>query len=204
MATPSETKGVPQVRNWPHAPAHRLGATGAYMVTAGTYQKVHHFRDPDRLSFLHDELLATALRYGWQLQAWAMFSNHYHFIALAPDNPDSLSPFLRQLHTVTAGEVNRSDGVEGRRVWFQYWDTHLTFERSYLARLHYVHQNPVRHGLVPIAAAYPWCSAGWFEQRASPSFVKVVTSFKTDRIQLPDEYDVALAGWPPPGELLAP
>jgi len=28
--------------DWPHAPAHRLGERGAYMVTAGTFEKLHY------------------------------------------------------------------------------------------------------------------------------------------------------------------
>jgi hypothetical protein len=39
-------------------------------------------------------------------------------------------------------------------------------EKSWLARLNYVHQNAVKHGLVPIAHQYPWCSAPWFETNA--------------------------------------
>src|ERR1700689_3090201 len=42
------------------------------------------------------------------------------------------------------------------------------------ARLHYVHRNPVHHGLVRAATAYPWCSAAWFETEAPASFRKTV------------------------------
>src|SRR3974377_1371019 len=33
---------------WPHAPVHRLDGLGAYMVTAGTYQKKHHLNASER------------------------------------------------------------------------------------------------------------------------------------------------------------
>jgi REP-associated tyrosine transposase len=175
--------------DWPHAPVHRLGAAGAYMVTAGTYQKAHYFREPDRLTLLHDQLLSLALRYGWQLQAWAVFSNHYHFIALTDEGSMPLHRLTRHLHSVTARAVNDQDGAEGRKVWFEFWDTHLTFERSYLARLQYVHQNAVRHGLVQTAVSYPWCSAAWIEQRAAPALLKTLASFRIDRVQVPDEWE---------------
>ncbi len=162
------------------------------MVTAGTYQKRHHFRSPDRLSLLVEQLQSLSQSYGWQLQAWAVFSNHYHFVAISPGDPASLPNFLRHLHSVTAHEVNRQDNAEGRKVWHSYWDKHLTFERSYLARLNYVHQNAVRHGIVPIATRYRWCSAGWFEQNADRAFYKVVMSFKIDRLDVPNAYEVEL------------
>jgi REP-associated tyrosine transposase len=74
---------------------------------------------------------------------------------------------------------------------FQYWETHLTFQRSYFARLSYVHQNPVRHGLVRTASQYPWCSAGWFERKASPAFFKTIMGFLIDKLEIPDDFEVA-------------
>ena len=176
--------------DWPHAPVHRLGEAGAFVVTAGTHRKQHLFREPERLKLLHDSLLAVAGDYGWRLQAWAVFSNHYHFVALSPDDASSLSILLKRLHAITALDVNRLDSTPGRKVWFQYWDTHLTYERSYLARLNYVHQNPVHHGLVPVASRYPWCSAAWFERTADRAFYDTVVRMKVDRVNVHDEFDV--------------
>ncbi len=84
--------------------------------------------------------------------------------------------------------MNDLDGEPGRKVWFQYWDTLLSFERSFLARLNYVHNNPVKHGLVKIATRYPWCSASWFEQNADRSFYNTVMNFKTDRVNVRDDF----------------
>jgi putative transposase len=160
------------------------------MVTAGTYQKLPLFRSAARLAFLCDSLLSLASRYGWNLEAWAVFPNHYHFVASSPKNAAGLRTFISHFHTLTAKEINRKDRTPGRKVWFQYWDTRLTYERSYLARLNYVHCNAVRHGLVPEQAQCPWCSAGWFERRADKSFYRTVMSFRSDRITAPDDFAV--------------
>ena len=179
---------------WPHAPIHKLGESGAFIVTAGTYLKAHHFRKPLLLDFLQDSLFSEAEQLGWQLQAWALFSNHYHFIALSPTEPETLKILVKRLHSVTAREANRVNGSSGRQVWHQYWDTHLTYARSYYARLKYVHQNPCNHGLVAVATAYPWCSAAWFERTATPAFVKTISGFKTDRINMQDDFEVICEG----------
>lgn len=97
---------------------------------------------------------------------------------------------LKQLHGETARELNRLDGQPGRSVWHNFWDTELTFETSYLARLNYVHTNAVHHGLVPVANQYRWCSAAWFERTATPAQVKTIYGFKTDKVQVHDEFDV--------------
>jgi putative transposase len=138
-------------------------------------------------------------KYDWQLEAWAVFSNHYHFIAHSPtqaDDASSLSDMLSVLHVKTAEWINKLDKSPGRQVWFNFRETRLTHQRSYLARLNYVHQNAVKHGLVPIASQYPWCSAAWFERTASTAKVKSIYRFKTDRIAVPDEFDVS-ADWQP-------
>ncbi|HSI64638.1 MAG TPA: hypothetical protein VLE43_16035, partial [Candidatus Saccharimonadia bacterium] len=51
------------------------------MLTAGTYLKEHFFCGEKRLNHLHDSLLKAAIDHGWQLEAWAVFANHYHFVA---------------------------------------------------------------------------------------------------------------------------
>jgi putative transposase len=53
-----------------------------------------------------------------------------------------------------------------------------------------VHQNAVKHGLVPVANQYPWCSAAWFERTARPAQVKTIYGFKTNNLRVYDEYEV--------------
>jgi len=176
--------------DWPHAPVHRLGEAGTYMVTAATCEKEHFFAGRERLRLLHDTLLRLSGELGWRLQAWAVFSNHYHFVAMTTGTSSLLGNLVRRLHGATAVALNRLDGVHGRKVWFQYWDTRLTYEKSYLARLRYVHENAVHHGLVRQGAMYPWCSAAWFERTADPAFLKTVQSFGTDRLNIQDDFTV--------------
>jgi putative transposase len=158
------------------------------MVTAGTYGKQPFFHAPERRDLLLDGLLAITAEHGWRLRAWAVLANHYHFVAHFSGKPSGLSRLLGKLHMLTAKAVNGMDGAPGRKVWFQFWDSHITYERSYLARLRYVHTNPVHHGLVARAEDYPWCSAAWFAQSASPAFVKTVGSFRTDSVNVHDDY----------------
>ena len=138
-------------------------------------------------------MLALAGAYGWNLQAWAVFPNHYHFIAESW-KPETLRRLIRELHSRSAVDLNREQNEPGRNVWFQYWESRITFHRSFLARLNYVHQNPVRHEVARKASTYRWCSAGWFERKAPSAFQKTVASFPIDRLEIPDDF----------GDLLSP
>jgi putative transposase len=176
------------VRTWPHAPSKEIVCPGQYIVTAGTYGKIHHFHGESRLTYLHDSLLESAEALGWRLEAWAVFPNHYHFVGTSPDSAEAVHALTKRVHMATAHFANVEDGTRGRTVWYRSWDTLLTFEKSYLARLAYVHQNPVKHGLVAQAVEYPWCSAAWFSKSAPKAFVETVLSFKTDKVNVIDDF----------------
>jgi putative transposase len=177
------------MKQWPHAPVHLVDEAAAFMVTSGTYHKKRFFDSPEKLRIVHDSLLQFASDFGWNLQAWAVMSNHYHFVAFSPDNAGNLTLLISKLHMLTAKQINLMDDAAGRKVWFQYWDSRITYEKSYLARLNYVHNNPVHHGIVDDAVKYPWCSAAWFEREAEESFLKTVSGFKTDRLSIRDDFD---------------
>jgi len=176
--------------DWPHSPVHRLGDAGAYMVTAGTHRKEAIFGTAARLDFVCWSLQEVARKYAWNLQAWAVFPNHYHFVALSPEKPETLRALIRHLHSVTAIAANRRDGAPERKVWFEYWDAQIRNDKSYFARLSYVHHNPVHHRLVPVAARYPWCSAGWLERKAPRSFFRTIMDFPHSRVKVLDNYSV--------------
>jgi len=173
---------------WHHGPLHVVSEGGIHMVTSGTYLKEHFFRLDERRGRLHGLLLEIADEFRFELHAWAVLSNHYHIIGRTGGDSGSLQKMVSKLHSVSAREINKTDGAVGRKVWHQYWDSQLTHNRSYLARLHYVIQNPVRHGLVPVATAYPWCSAAQFQQTAPASFQRVVASMPIDAVNVPDDF----------------
>jgi putative transposase len=179
---------MPPIKDWPHAPIHRISSDGIYMVTGATLHKQYLFNSHGKLTMLEGQLLLLAKKYEWQLEAWGVFVNHYHIITRGYGGDDSLKTFLTHLHANTARELNELDASSGRQVWYNFWDTKLTFEKSYLARLNYVHQNAVKHRLVKVANQYPWCSAAWFERTASVATIKTIYSFKLDRVNVMDDY----------------
>ena len=114
--------------DWHHAPLHRLGDAGAYCVTAGTYLKERLFHTRKQLDMLQELFFDCAERFQWRLQSWSFFSNHYHFVAFSPENAGTLSRMINELHSASARELNRMEGQPGRKVWFQFWETHLTIQ----------------------------------------------------------------------------
>jgi len=83
------------------------------MVTCGTYRKRHHFQSSERLRLLCETLQRLAAKYGWNLQAWAVFSNHYHWVGLSPHDPATLRTLVSELHTETSTALNEADHTPG-------------------------------------------------------------------------------------------
>jgi len=187
-STTSDDKPSNSRRGWIHAPRHWLQEQGIYIVTAGTYEKKPFYRTPERLDLVQTRLFEVCQEYGWQLQAWAIMANHYHFVALSPENPATMTRMLAKLHMTTSKAVNLLDNTPGRKTWFQFWDTQITNEHSYLARLRYVHHNPVKHGLVKFAVDYPWCSAAWFNDNADSAFKAKLETIKIDTVNVIDDF----------------
>jgi putative transposase len=174
---------------WPHAPPHWLTNAGYYFVTASSYHREKLFDSPEKLDTITQLLVETAEKFGWSLRAWAVFSNHYHFLAQSPEGGgESLRVWLSEFHRSSAIRINQIDGAEGRRIWMNFRESFITHQTSFLARLKYVNENPVRHGFVDVATNYRWCSAAWFEKTAPESFRKSVERFKTDRMNIEDDF----------------
>jgi putative transposase len=157
------------------------------MVTASTLHKEKLFNTEEKLDYLERELLEMLTLFGWRVQAWAVFSNRYHFVGLAPENPD-ITALINRLHGRTSHGLNGMDGIQGRQVWFQYRDSALTYQKSYLARLSYVHRNAVKHGLVTSPEDYRWCSARWFRENATKAQSETIMNLPIDGVNVEDDF----------------
>ena len=158
-------------------------------MTGSTLHKELLFRTPRKLDLLLDLFAAFTEAYEWQPQAWSFFPNHYHFVAISPSGSgETLAQLIRDFHSAASRQLNTMDGTPGRRVLYEYWDTQLTTRGSYFARLRYVHENPVHHGVVLRAENYRWCSAGWFANHATSSMQRLLRNVRTDRVSMYDDF----------------
>ncbi len=172
--------------SWPHAPSKIVTGPGLYIITAGTYQKRHLFHNQDHLRVVEESLFDVALEVGWELQAWALFSNHYHIVGICNEF-DGIRRLTSKFHGRTAQYINKFDETPGRQVWYRCRDTMITNEKSYLARLAYVHNNSRKH-LNVMPEDYEFCSMHWFKTKAERPFCETVLSFPYDDISIDDDF----------------
>ena len=176
-------------KTYPHNPPHYFVPNAMYIVTGAILHNKRLLKSDEHKLLVMDILLERVAHWKWDLEAWAFLENHYHFIARAPENALTLEKFIRQVHSKSAVELNKFDKTPGRKVWYIYWDTCITLETSYYARLLYVHLNPVKHRLAENAEDYPFCSYRWFLEKADDDFHDAVMNQPIDRVDIFDDFD---------------
>ncbi|MCB1051072.1 MAG: transposase [Acidobacteria bacterium] len=174
---------------WVHRTPHWVEGFSYVIVTGATYQKQHFLRGSDALQFWTNRFLETAEEYEFEIHAWIVFSNHYHFIARAGRDPN-VSKWLKKLHQNTSKWLNQRDDTVGRKVWYQFWDSEIRTSGSYLARMHYVLWNAVHHGLVLHPMDYPWSSYRQWEASVSRVQFDQVSRMRSDRVAVKDDFDL--------------
>jgi putative transposase len=84
--------------------------------------------------------------------------NHVH-VMIEPLPGHEIGRIVGAWKSVTARKILGST-IEKRHLWqVDYFDRFIRNERHYRAAVNYIHQNPVKGGLVGKAEDWPWRSA---------------------------------------------
>ena len=148
--------------------------TPAYYITSVTNSRLPVFqtsRLKDLVCSAIDEVRTSA---NLLLFAYVIMPDHFHLLVGTSKKP---SEALRYVNGITSRRVinylkeggfdrslqklRRSEGERQHR--YSLWDHHpnlkrITDESVFMQKVHYIHQNPVRAGLVERAEDYLWSS----------------------------------------------
>ena len=115
------------------------------------------FRDDrDRQKYIQ-LLREQTQRFGVDILAWCLMTNHVHFVAI-PKNTDSLARAFGETHRLYTRMRNFAEGVRGYLFQGRFGSCVLN-ERHLLAAVRYIEMNPVRAGIAREAWTYPWSIA---------------------------------------------
>jgi len=93
-----------------------------YIVTAATSNHSSFLASERAKTLVRDKLRSLIIEFSITLRAWVILDNHYHLL-LKTCRGEDLSTFVRRLHGSTSRQINLWDGVTGRQIWHNYWDT---------------------------------------------------------------------------------
>lgn len=142
---------------------------GSYFFTLALYDR--------RSAVLTDAPVRAALRTAvvqargtrpWTIDAWVLLPDHLHCLwTLPPGDTDYSARWSTikrltsqaveppQTRPASASRLKRRESTLWQR---RFWEHGIRDEEDFARHLDYVHWNPVKHGLVPRAADWPWSS----------------------------------------------
>jgi putative transposase len=98
---------------------------------------------------------------------YCLMPDHWHAIVL-PEEGSSISDFLMRVKIAAYQRIRKArssrDGIWQSR----FYDHILRIRREFDQTLEYIHQNPVRRGLVETAMEWPWSGAAWYLDGTGP------------------------------------
>jgi putative transposase len=175
-------------KNYEHNPPHLFSPNSTYMITGATYNRIHFFESEKSLEVLSNAIIQYYTKFDWRINAFVVLPNHYHVLCVAPDEIISLPRIVKNIHKITAIAVNKLDGIQGRKICWNYWDSCITFEKSYFARINYIHFNPVKHGYVDDPIEWKYSSYRVYSERHRLEKDRFEKEYPFDRVKVRDDF----------------
>ena len=127
-----------------------------HIIQRGNRRMDVFFSDDDYLTYT-TLLKKASLRYGVDIWAYCLMTNHAHFIAV-PKKTDSLARCFSDVHVKYTRMINKRQEWKGH-LWQARFGSNILDENYMVAAVRYVERNPVRAGMVKNAWEYRWSSA---------------------------------------------
>lgn len=130
-----------------HIPFHLYLDDQTYFTTARTLNGVKYFNDEDRLLLFKNRLDKAIEKFNLKMIGWVIIPNHYHLMfRLSQGN--NLPKIFNFINGGSSFDLNKFDNQPGRQIWWNYWDRCIRSEPDFYTHFNYIHNNPIKHGLV--------------------------------------------------------
>ncbi len=148
-----------------------------YYITNVIYNRLPIFTRPSFVVPIIDSLNFYRYKQSYKVLGYVIMPDHLH-ILIWPYGGVPVPDMMRDLKRFTSGRIARQAEVEGKKEWLEafraagekteradykvwqdgYWDKNIFSEKMLRQKLNYIHNNPVRAGLVESPDKYPYSS----------------------------------------------
>jgi putative transposase len=141
----------------------QLTSPYVFFITTSTYQHLPFPNQPKSLKIIEGILFDTVKDKGMTLHAYVIMPTHIHLISGSPKGGPGLSVFMHSLK----GRIREVLQGKGKFWQDRFDDLAIVSENQFRIKLNYVHQNPVRAGLVDLPEDWPFsCYLDWINQNS--------------------------------------
>ncbi len=155
-----------------------------YYITTNVYNRLRIFTRPSFIVPLFDSLNFYRYRQTFKLAGYVIMPDHIHLL-IWPYGHSTVADITRDYKEFTAKRIIRQAEVEGIKEWVEafrqageetgrsenkvwqdsYWDVNVFTAPFLRQKLQYMHENPIRAGLVKNPGDYPYSSYRNYELR---------------------------------------
>jgi len=157
----------------------------AHELTFSCYQKYPFLKADRTCQWLLEAIHAARVRWDFELWAYVFMPDHAHLIIRPRDACYDMGTIRRAIKAPVARRaiayleaaapewiprITRRRGSRNERLFWQSgggYDRNITEPQTLMRMIAYIHNNPVREGLIQTAAAWKWSSAGWYINQTS-------------------------------------
>jgi len=115
-------------------------------------------QSPARMLNFSKDVLKICRGLNAEVGAWVVLPNHYHILLCILDETSTKKIFGR-LHGASSHAWNVEENQQGRKCFHRGLLKPVKSEAHRWSTLHYIHHNPVKHGLVEKWQDWPYSSA---------------------------------------------
>jgi len=134
----------------------QLGEQRIFFATTSTKEHQNVFDTPASLRKLREIIVEAVRRYSAKLYGYVLMPNHFHLLIGLEKGGPNLSAFMRDVKSMSWRSI--FPGRPG--IWMARFDDVAVFtEDQFRTKLNYIHNNPVKAGLVATPESYEFSSA---------------------------------------------
>ena len=127
-----------------------------HLIVRGNNRQAIFFDEVTYREYL--QLLYEGIRkYSVKVHAFVLMPNHVHLL-MQPMREKALSAALQLIGSSYAKYINRRHERSGHLFQGRFHSSHVAQDAYLLVASRYIHNNPVRAGIVEDAQTYPWSS----------------------------------------------
>ncbi|HML35409.1 transposase [Sporomusa sphaeroides] len=137
--------------------ARKISVTGFYHIVFRGINRLHLFEEDSDFIYFLNNLQHLKHEMQFEIHAYCLMSNHVHML-IKERAPGDISLIMKRLLTKYAMYFNRKYDRSGALISSRYKSVPIEIDEYFIPLLCYIHQNPIRAGIVSIAEEYRFSS----------------------------------------------
>jgi putative transposase len=144
-----------------------------HFVTTVTRERGKWFVTDDVCTQILSTFERFRMKYGLVCIGYVLMPDHFHALVLQVED----GPVVSNVMACFKRETSKSLGISGRfqkTLWRDYYDdVPIPGSDALWKRLSYIHENPVRRGLVSDVAEYRWSSLRFYYEMDKGTLIQI-------------------------------